>query len=564
MDLKEKLKEIELLWHQLSLPLKQDIAYVYLEKEKKEIEEIGSVLASLYKNREFRLFLKRIHKEFELDEAGELGIIFTKKTLFKEDPTTWYKEAREKLSVFFANILQQTNAFEAFEKNLHASHSMPNEPFYKVNPIPQSKLVNGEHVKVAIIGAGFSGLAAAYFLLNSGYKANDIAIIEKRKVGGGASGRAAGFLTASTEHDFIDMVELYGKEKALRYWQAAEDGINIISDVVRKTSTDASYFEENGYLYLATDEESLVTLKEESEAQNSVGKNTTILSSEQLVERFNLHGFVGALYSDRAYFVNAAELINNLQIFLLKKGVRIINGTEVRRIGKSGNTLTIFDGTEKIMNTDKTIITSNIESIKFGFLKGKIFAVETYLAVTEPVPLDFLRNHKMLFYTLMWDTDKIYTYFRIMKDGRILIGGSDIDFEGKELKSEMEFMQHFYTYLVKHFPQLKGIRFQQQWSGVLAGTNDFFPFVGNIKNTNIYVSVSDGIPYCFLSGRVVADLISKGQSEYSDLFQIDRKIPKTGVPIGQALRIGLVRKMAKPALKLLSKFPSIRKRILGR
>ena len=42
-----------------------------------------------------------------------------------------------------------------------------------------------------------------------------------------------------------------------------------------------------------------------------------------------------------------------------------------------------------------------------------------------------------------------------------MIGGSDIDVkETHEIKHKMEFMHHFHDYLVSHFPQLKGIRFE--------------------------------------------------------------------------------------------------------
>lgn len=211
MRLGKEIKEIEKLWYELSLPLRQDIAYIYTEIEEARIEEIGRKLESLWKNKEFRLFLKKLHKESELKGLRE---IFTKRILFKTSPLKWQQEAKLRLGAFLALLSQGSKAFETFQKNLHESHSMPNDPFYRVGQIPQSKLVNGEHVKIAIIGAGFAGLAAAYFLLNLDYRGRDIVIIEKRKVGSGASGRAAGFCTASTEHDFIDMIELYGEEKA--------------------------------------------------------------------------------------------------------------------------------------------------------------------------------------------------------------------------------------------------------------------------------------------------------------------------------------------------------------
>ena len=181
----ESLTAIKKLYHDLSLPLKQDIAYIYLEKEEEKVEEIGKKLESLYKNKDFRLFLRKLHRQYELREAVELREIFTKRHVFKKNPDQWQAEAKAKLAVFFQNVLKLTNAFEVFEKNLHESHTLPNQPYDKVNQIPQSKLVNGEHVKIAIIGAGFSGLAAAYFLVTSGkIRGSEIAIIEKRKVGG--------------------------------------------------------------------------------------------------------------------------------------------------------------------------------------------------------------------------------------------------------------------------------------------------------------------------------------------------------------------------------------------
>ena len=555
----ESLEEIRKLWYELKLPLRQDIAYIYLEQEGEIIEEIGKRLESLYQNTEFRQFLRKLHRGHDLKEVREVRAIFTKKSLFKENPTQWYREARAGLQKLFSEILKDINLFEAYETNRHEHLLMENRPHEQINPISKTTVKAG-HVKIIIVGAGFSGLATAYFLLASGiYKGEDIAILEKRAVGGGASGRAAGFLTASTEHDFIDMVELYGEEKALRYWKAAEDGIKLIWGIVRTISTDASYFEKNGYLYLAVDEETLGTLKEESEAQNAVGKRTAILDKEQLADRFNLHGFEGALYSQKAFFVNGVKLINDLQNFLLRRGVKIFESTEALSIDKKTNVVKTSNGME--ITADKIVLASSYETMQLGFLKKKTFPVETYLALTEPLPPEFLRTHRMLYTTLMWDTDRIYTYFRILKDGRIMIGGSDIDVkETHEIKHKMEFMHHFHDYLVSHFPQLKGIRFEHQWSGVLAGTSDLFPFIGNVKGTNIYVSVPNGIPYCFLSGKIIADLITKGQSEYADLFDIDRKMSNKAVSIALQLGPGVFKRIAKPGIKILGKIQSIRRR----
>ena len=63
---------------------------------------------------------------------------------------------------------------------------------------PRPALKNSTDVDVAILGAGYSGLWTAYYLLraNPGLR---IAILEKEIVGFGASGRNGGFVAPAPE-----------------------------------------------------------------------------------------------------------------------------------------------------------------------------------------------------------------------------------------------------------------------------------------------------------------------------------------------------------------------------
>ena len=57
--------------------------------------------------------------------------------------------------------------------------------------VPRPSLDGDLDVDVAVVGGGFTGLAAAYHLLEYGYRT---AVLERHRVGWGASGRNAGFL----------------------------------------------------------------------------------------------------------------------------------------------------------------------------------------------------------------------------------------------------------------------------------------------------------------------------------------------------------------------------------
>jgi len=53
--------------------------------------------------------------------------------------------------------------------------------------------VDGFHVDVAIVGAGFTGLATAFYVLHS-HPELRVAVFEVQQVGAGASGRTGGLV----------------------------------------------------------------------------------------------------------------------------------------------------------------------------------------------------------------------------------------------------------------------------------------------------------------------------------------------------------------------------------
>lgn len=53
MVLIERLEEIKRLWYEFELPVRQDIAYIYLDREQDIIKDIDDRLEKLLENRDF-------------------------------------------------------------------------------------------------------------------------------------------------------------------------------------------------------------------------------------------------------------------------------------------------------------------------------------------------------------------------------------------------------------------------------------------------------------------------------------------------------------------------------
>jgi gamma-glutamylputrescine oxidase len=78
-----------------------------------------------------------------------------------------------------------------------------------------------------IIGAGIAGLSTAYWLLREDPKLK-IGIVEKFKIGFGASGRNAGFVTCGSTEHFIKLKDQFGLEKAVEIWKFSEDNRKLL------------------------------------------------------------------------------------------------------------------------------------------------------------------------------------------------------------------------------------------------------------------------------------------------------------------------------------------------
>jgi glycine/D-amino acid oxidase-like deaminating enzyme len=90
---------------------------------------------------------------------------------------------------------------------------------------------------VAIIGAGIAGVATAFFALRNTDK--QVLLVERDRVGRGATGHNAGQLTTYFERPLFDLVDTYGFDKAIAAQGAIDDSWDLLDIMVAESGAQA-------------------------------------------------------------------------------------------------------------------------------------------------------------------------------------------------------------------------------------------------------------------------------------------------------------------------------------
>ena len=84
---------------------------------------------------------------------------------------------------------------------------------------------------VAIVGGGYTGLSAALHLAEAGI---DVALVEAKRVGWGASGRNGGQLHSGQRRDQDWLEEHLGRDDAHHLWRLAEEAKALVKGLIAR------------------------------------------------------------------------------------------------------------------------------------------------------------------------------------------------------------------------------------------------------------------------------------------------------------------------------------------
>ena len=155
-----------------------------------------------------------------------------------------------------------------------------------------------------------------------------------------------------------------------------------------------------------------------------------------------------------------------------------------------------------------------------------IYHAQIFLSISEPLEN---QDIKKLFPSgpfQCWDSELIYTYFRLTGDKRLLVGGGDVatTFSKNDTHSP-KVIEKVIAKLKKRIPILRHIQFIQYWPGRIDLTRDLLPTIVRMPDTKIHFILGCvGLPWTAFCGNLAAEHVLGNENEkYYQYFSANRK-----------------------------------------
>ncbi len=354
---------------------------------------------------------------------------------------------------------------------------------------------------VVIIGGGVHGLAAAYYLARD-HGVTDVAVLEKRYIGGGGSGRnttiiRSNYLTPEGVQFYDESVKLYEN-------LSLDLGFNVM-------------FSQRGHLTLAHSDSAVRTMRWRAEVNQLQGIDSRLIYPAEIAKLCPLldlsdhprYPVLAALYHPPGGVIRHDAVVWGYAAGADARGVHIHQMTEATGI--------------EVENGRVTAVQTNRGRIKTGTVlnatAGWCTLISDMVGVKLPItthPLQACVTEALKpFLDVIIVSGSLHVYVSQSDRGELVMGSAVDPYQSYSMDSTLGFLESLSGHMLELFPTLAHVEILRQWAGLCDMTPDYSPIMGFTPVEGFIVDVGWGT-YGFkagpVSGKRIAELIATNRT----------------------------------------------------
>lgn len=393
-----------------------------------------------------------------------------------------------------------------------------------------SPLPGAADADVAIVGAGYTGLWTAYYLIRADPSLR-IAIVEAEQAGFGASGRNGGWASALFPASIAALAKRSSRDAAIRMTRAMQATVDEIGAVAAAEGWDIGWAK-GGTVVAARSPLQRDRARAEIDEWRSWGfgeDDYAYLDADDAARRIGATDVLAATYTPHCAAIHPARLARSLAREVVAAGVRLYEQTPA---------IAIEPGVVRTAHGDvrAPIVVRATEGYT-RTLAGEVRTlapVYSLMLATEPLPDAVWQDVGLGQRETFSDGRRLIIYGQRTADGRLAFGGRGAPYHfGSRISPEQDrdpaVHAALWRVLTDLFPAVAGASVTHTWGGPLGIARDWWASCGLDRATGLAWSggyVGDGVGTANLGGRTLADLILDRRTDLIDLPWVGHSSPR--------------------------------------
>jgi glycine/D-amino acid oxidase-like deaminating enzyme len=375
-------------------------------------------------------------------------------------------------------------------------------------------------VDVAIVGAGYGGLATALELRRAG---TDVVVIEANEFGSGASSRNGGAVSGGINlgkglsgRRGADRDEI-AREAAAMLSDAA-DSLLLLEEIIGREGIECCYERPGRFVGAYTPRHYDVLARKLDALNRDAHGEAYMLAKARQHEEIASDFYYGGMVVRRSGKLHPALYCKGLIDACRRQGVTLCARTRVTRITREASGFLVRTQRGEVSAREVVIATNGYTGDVTPALKRRVLPVASHIIATEELAPELaaslIPNGKTIS-----DTPRVLTYYRMSPDGRRVLFGGRARFTQVEPRVSVPALHRM---MVDRFPQLARVRVTHAWTGNVAFTFDFLPHMGRHDGMHYMLGCNgSGVAMMTYLGTQTARKILGGVNRVSALDERD-------------------------------------------
>ena len=377
---------------------------------------------------------------------------------------------------------------------------------------------------LVVVGGGCTGLSAALHAAKAGLS---VVVLEGGRVGWGASGRNGGQMIPGLRKGALELVALYGRERAKALFDLAIEARALVTGLIAEHAIDCD-LRTTGHLLAAVKPSDQRHFEAEVACLNAMWMaypHAELLDASAARAEVD-SPYEGGILDRLGGHMHPLNYTLGLARAALAAGAVLHEQSRATALSQSGGRVRIETAGGAV--TARHAILAG-DALLHGLsprVNGRIMPVANYVVATAPLadPTALIPRD-----VAVSDSRFVVNYYRRTADGRLLFGGG----ERYTPDPPADMAGFVRPYVEATFPALKGVQIDYAWGGLVSITLTRLPHVGREGAVLFAHGYSGmGVILSTLAGQLLVEEI-EGRSERFDLFA---GVEPPAFPGGTALR----------------------------